>query len=83
MNTLLCKESYSRQYYSYIFTSLLSILLMLTVVQQASDQSAAASEILQNESLVVDNNSTSTNNLSFSGESPDSYSILVNITNEL
>lgn len=72
MNTLLCKESYSRQYYYYIFTSLLSILLMLTVVQQASDQSAAASEILQNESLVVDN-ITLTNNSSSSGQNPDSF----------
>jgi glyoxylase-like metal-dependent hydrolase (beta-lactamase superfamily II) len=72
MNTLLCKEPCSRQYYC-IFTSLFSILLMLTVVQLVSDQSAAASEILQNESLVVDNNITPTNNLSSSGESPDSF----------
>jgi glyoxylase-like metal-dependent hydrolase (beta-lactamase superfamily II) len=72
MNTLLCKESYSRQYYYYIFTSLLSILLMLTVVQQASDQPAAASEILGNESLVVDN-ITLTNNSSSSGQNPDSF----------
>ncbi|HET6730862.1 MAG TPA: MBL fold metallo-hydrolase [Nitrososphaeraceae archaeon] len=46
---------------------------MLTIlVQLTSDQSAAASEILQNESLVVDN-ITSTNNLSSSGESLDSF----------
>ena len=45
---------------------------MLTVVQLVSDQPAAANEIIQNESLVVDN-ITSTNNLSSSGESPDSF----------
>jgi hypothetical protein len=73
MNTLLCKEPCSTQYYYYILTSLFSILLMLTVVQLASGESASASEILQNESLVVDNNITSTNNLSSSGESPDSF----------
>jgi glyoxylase-like metal-dependent hydrolase (beta-lactamase superfamily II) len=73
MNTLLCKETCSRRYH-YIFSTLFSIFLMLTiiVVQLASDHSASASEILQNESLVVDN-SNSTNNLSSSGESLDSF----------
>jgi glyoxylase-like metal-dependent hydrolase (beta-lactamase superfamily II) len=45
---------------------------MLTVVQLVSDQSAAASKIIQNKSLVVDHN-TSTNNLSSSEVSPDSF----------
>jgi glyoxylase-like metal-dependent hydrolase (beta-lactamase superfamily II) len=72
MNKLLRKEPCTRQYYYCIFTSLFLILLMLTVVQLVSDQSAAASKIIQNESLVVDHN-TSTNNLSSSEVSPDSF----------
>ena len=68
-STLLHK---GRGHYCYTFTSLFSILLMLMVAQQVSDQSVSARKIMKVESLGT-NNTTTTNNLSSSGESPDSF----------